>query len=119
MKKGIEMRLEINYILVLLLVFVKMGFAQGWYTLGSAEISTGQVYYLSMALASDGTLYVGFADGANRSKSTAMCFDNSNWAAIGTVGFINWMPSNLNFTLSNGGYPFFALRYSEHPFKQT
>jgi hypothetical protein len=93
-----QMEIEIKYIIVLLLVFVRRGVVLDWYTLGSAEISTGQVYYLSMVLVSDGTQHIGFAVGANGAKPTAMCFDGSNWVTIGTAGFTNGMPSDLNFS---------------------
>jgi hypothetical protein len=94
-------------------------FAQNWYTLGSAEISAGQVYYLSMALASDGTPYVGYTDVANSSKATVKKFDGANWVAVGTIGFSAGTAGHMNMTLSSNGIPYVVYQDGANSNKAT
>lgn len=74
-----------------------------WFTLGSAGISDGSVYYLSTAVASDGTPYIGYSDATNFSKATVMKYDGSAWVSVGTKGFSAGGVGDMHMTIAPDG----------------
>ncbi len=90
-----------------------------WYTLGATGFSDGQATSVSMAIASDGTPYVGYCDGANGSKATVMKYNGANWVAVGIKAFSSGVASEINFTLASDGSPYVVFKDGANGSKAT
>jgi hypothetical protein len=58
-----------------------------WTPVGKPAFSASNVNYTSIVLASDGTPYVVFEDGANGAYASVMKYDHGAWHYVGPVGF--------------------------------
>ncbi len=92
---------------------------KSWYTLGTAGISDGLVYHVNLAIASDGTPYVGYIDNANGNKVTVMKYDGSSWVAVGTKGFSASSAMYLCMTMASNGTLYVAYQDGANSNKVT
>jgi hypothetical protein len=83
-----------------------------WLSLGDPGISAGEVYYTSLALASDGTPYLAYQDAANRGKATVMKFNaaENEWSSVGSPGFSVSGAIYTNLALTADGTPYLAYQ---------
>ena len=111
--------MKLKYFLLLCLVFVKVGVSQDWYSLGSQSISAGTLVYLSMAVASDGTPYLGYTDQANGAKAAIKKYDGSSWVSVGAAGFSTGTANYMNMTLASDGTPYVVYQDGNNSNKAT
>jgi hypothetical protein len=83
---------------------------RSWYNLGTPGISQGIAYYLSLAVATNGTPYIGFTDNANGNRATVMKYTGSFWLPLKSYGFTTGTALHLNMTLAPDGTPYVAYQ---------
>lgn len=93
--------------------------AHDWYTLGAQTISDGTAYYLSTAIGSDGTPYVGYSDAANFGKATVMTYDGSAWVPLGTKGFSSGAVNDMDIAIASNGTVYAAYSDAGNSGKAT
>ncbi|MBP6672839.1 MAG: hypothetical protein KA247_06800, partial [Bacteroidetes bacterium] len=91
-------------------VWIPYDEGRSWYTVGTGGISDGTAYYLSLAIASDGTPYVGFMDNANSGKATVMKFSGGAWSSVGSKAFSPGTAMYMSMTLASDGTPYVAYQ---------
>lgn len=79
-----------------------------WVDLGSSPGFVGEG--LSIAIASDNTVHVGYIDAFAGDAATVKKFDGTNWVTIGTAGFSSMNIENMSFAISPNNEPYFAYR---------
>jgi len=74
-----------------------------WVDVGNAGFSAESVQYTSLALASDNTPYVAYADGANSNKATVMKYDGSAWVTVGNPDFSAGQADYISLAIESNG----------------
>jgi methionine-rich copper-binding protein CopC len=90
-----------------------------WGDVGTAGFSAGAASYTSLAIASDGTPYVAYADAGNSNKATVMKFDGNNWVTVGSAGFSAGAESYTSLAIAPNGTPYVAYRDAGNSNKAT
>ena len=81
-----------------------------WGDVGTAGFSAGAASYTSLAIASDGTPYVAYADAGNSNKATVMKFDGNNWVTVGSAGFSASTANYTSLAITPNGTPYVAYQ---------
>ena len=82
-----------------------------WSTVGAAGFSAGAAYGISIHSTTNGTIYVGYKDGANGNRATVHRFNETNWVLVDTAGFSE--PINmLAFTVSKSGILYLVFQHN-------
>lgn len=82
----------------------------GWTLVGSQGLSAGTADYVSIAGASDGTLYLVYKDNANGGKATVKHYTGSAWVTVGTEGFTAGTAEYVSLKLDSVNTPYIAFR---------
>jgi hypothetical protein len=84
-----------------------------WGTAGSAGFSAGSAYYTSLAIAPDGTPYVGYGDGVYFYKTSVRKYDGTDWVKVGSLGFSAGFALQTSLAFAPDGTPYLAFAYSD------
>ncbi len=83
---------------------VKQFDGANWATVGTANYSSGAVFYNSLKI-NNGVPYLAYSDGTNSSKATVKKFDGMNWVTIGAAGFSETLAKYTSLAF-NGNTPY-------------
>jgi len=90
----------------------------GWSAVGSADFTSGEADFTSLALDSD-TPYVAYSDFSNGGKATVEKFDGSTWSVVGSQGFSTNGAYYTSLAIGPGGAPYVAYQDTANSFKLT
>ncbi|MEI8223751.1 MAG: peptidoglycan-binding protein [bacterium] len=90
-----------------------------WGLLGDQSISINSSYFTSMAVAPDGTQYIGFNDGNAGNKATVMKYDGTSWEAVGTAGFSGGGTAYTSLAIAPNGTPYIGFADASNSEKAT
>jgi len=87
-----------------------------WEVVGSSEFSAGAAYYTSIALNSEGTPYVAFADADSGEFATVMRYNDTNntWEIVGSAGFSSGISDYLRIAIDNNDTPYVIYADQDH-----
>ncbi|MFZ4619904.1 MAG: LamG-like jellyroll fold domain-containing protein [Bacteroidota bacterium] len=100
-------------------VWILFDEGRSWYTIGTAGVSDGIIYYLSLAVSSTGIPYIGYTDYANGNKATVMRYTEYGWLPVGTKPFTTGTAMYMNMTLASDGTPYVAYQDGSNSNKLT
>ncbi len=81
-----------------------------WAGVGSAGFSPGQVGYVSLAFAPDGTPYIAFNDDANNQGATVEKFNGTAWVVVGSADFSAGSAEGETLAFAPDGTPYVAYQ---------
>ncbi|WP_312693297.1 leucine-rich repeat protein [Caproiciproducens sp.] len=81
------------------------GSGTGWESVGSGDISDGNARHTSLALNSDGTLWLAYEDEANANKLSVKKYDYVKYTVDYGAGNHGTLSGSLNETVNSGGSP--------------
>lgn len=76
--------------------------AADWKSVGSANFSSGDTSFATIALDSDNTPYVAYEDEDNSNAVTVMKFNGRNWELVGIPGFSVGQSSYISLSVYSG-----------------
>lgn len=79
-----------------------------WHAVGSDHFAGISVANSPMAISSDGTIYVAYADANNGNKANVMKYDGSDWSLVGAVNFSAGGANDLSLAVDATGTPYVA-----------
>ncbi len=82
---------------------------RSWVLVGSSNFTGGDITTPSLAIAADGTPYIGFAD-AGTNVPCVMYLNGADWSYLGVVhGFASISVLNTSLAMSSGSQPYIAF----------
>ncbi len=81
-----------------------------WEAVGTAGFSPGTIEGTSLAIGSDGALYLAFKDGSTATRgSSVMKWGGASWSLVGTSGFSSGEITSISLAFDGGGAPVVAF----------
>ena len=92
-----------------------------WQSVGEKGFSDGEATFARLAIASDGTLYMGYRDSANRDRATVMYYNKEErkWQSVGDPGFSELEANYLTLAVAPNGTPYVGYTDYAHGSKAT
>lgn len=92
-------------------------FSGAFSLVGAAGLSPGQIDYVPIAIAPDGTPYVFFNDRSDTAnyRGTVMKFDGATWVTVGNTLFTSGTPVKGSLVFAPDGTPYVAYASNVYP----
>lgn len=81
-----------------------------WINVGpSYTITTGEAFFVDMAISKNDTLYIVYQDFSAGKKATVKKFDGTNWVTVGPLGFTPGEAYNTVIAIDSAGTPYVSF----------
>jgi len=100
-------------IFILFILFSFSLNAQTWQPLGDDDFNQASYYtatYTNIAIAPDGTAYIGYSDYEHNKKLTVKKYSNGLWSFVGTPGFSSGEAKYVSIAIALDGTPYTACQ---------
>jgi Secretion system C-terminal sorting domain len=78
-----------------------------WVQVGNASFTTGGIFYVTLDIDANGTLYLGYADGAtNNYNASVMKYNGTTWVQVGAAGFSAASALHNSMVIDGNGTPY-------------
>lgn len=102
----------VSVVLLCISVFICAGGVNAtgytWHVVGSDHFAGISLTNSPMAISSDGTIYVAYADANNGNKANVMKYDGSDWSVVGALNFSAGGANDLSLVVDATGTPYVA-----------